>query len=506
MSDKIACKSCGFENLPTHKTCVTCGTPLPQESKAQKLFKKWISIFVKLPEKPEVSEFSGEVGSSFKTEKGDKYVVVKNIGSGSYGEVFLVEREKKKGGSPKLYALKMLRMWAINPRDRKKVEARFLQEYKVAKMATDVGSPYLVHALDKGYINGNPFFVMDYCEGGSLRDNIRKQYSEIEILDIASGILKGLLALHSQGIIHRDLKPENILFHDNQVKLTDFGIAGYLNSRLTETNVKGGIKFTLGTDAYIPPEQFDRANAFKALGSVTDVFAFGIVMFELITHGKFPYGNPPDLDEKDPDKYNQEFEIYCEKVRKNDWQLLQNLRGTLISNFWADLIEKCIEADNKKRISNIEEILTYLPSARHSTENIPKPTRSFIIGQKMVLRVMNGWQPDLTFNLSDMMTEKGFLTLGRHEEDEPTLNDISIVELEEPCYISRTQATIELGLKTGNWFIRDGQFRKVGSNFQWVTSRNGTFLNSVAVGEKGTLLKPGDIITLGDTTLRVELE
>ena len=468
------------------------------------MFKTWKNLIQKKVEPVIVSEFKGEIGSTLKTEKNEKLTVLKNIGSGSYGEVLLVEKDNNK----QKFAVKLLRMWNITAKERKNVENRFLQEYKVAKMAKDVGSPYLIHAIDKGYANGNPFFLMEYCAGGSLRDNIKNRFNEHEIEYIAISILQGLVALHGQGIIHRDLKPENILFDQDKVKLTDFGISGYLNSRMTKTNFDGSIKFTLGTDAYIPPEQFDRANAFKTMGSVTDIFAFGIVIFELITNGKFPYGTPPEFDEKNQEQYNQEFEAYCQRVRTNNWELLNTLRGSLIPNSWANIIEKCIVADYKKRCNSAEELLFEIGKNQDALGRSVKIEKQvmpdYLLGTKYLLRVMNGWQPDLVFNLTDMITSKGYLTIGRFDEDEPDLNDIGIVEVEDPYFISRTQATFEIGEKTGNWYLRDGQFRKIGSKLQWVASRNGTYLNSVSVDTKGVVIKAGDIVTIGDTTLRIE--
>jgi serine/threonine protein kinase len=503
MPELIKCPSCGFDNATTQKQCTKCKTILPQETLYQKLLKTWQNLTKKEVVAAVVSEFKGEVGSTLKTEKNEKLTVLKNIGSGSYGEVLLVEKEKNK----QKFAVKLLRMWNITPKERKNVENRFLQEYKVAKMAKDVGSPYLVHALDKGYANGNPFFLMEYCAGGSLRDNIKNWFTEVEIRNIAVSILKGLVALHGQGIIHRDLKPENILFDEDKVKLTDFGISGYLNSRMTKTNFDGSIKFTLGTDAYIPPEQFDRSNAFKTMGSVTDIFAFGIVMFEMITNGKFPYGPPPEFDEKNQEPYNQAFEAYCQRVRTDNWELLNTLRGNLVAGLWADIIKKCIVADYKKRSNSAEELLVEITQQRISGNLAVKEATAspdYLLGNKYLLRVMNGWQPDLVFNLTDMMTSKGYLTIGRFDEDEPELNDIGIIEIEDPYFISRTQATFEVGEKTGNWYIRDGQYRKIGSKPQWIASRNGTYLNSVSVDAKGVTIKAGDIITIGDTTLRIE--
>ena len=504
MAEQIQCPSCGFANAAKLKNCSRCDRLLPQETLYEKLLKTWKNFTKKEAVPVIVSEFRGEVGSVLKTEKDERLIVLKNIGSGSYGEVLLVENDNTK----RRYAAKVQRMWNIASKEQKKVENRFLQEYEVAKMAKDVGSPYLVHALSKGYANGNPFFLMEYCSGGSLRDNIRNRFSESETHHIAVSILKGLVALHRQGIIHRDLKPENILFEQGQVKLTDFGISGYLNSRMTKTNFDGSIKFTLGTDAYIPPEQFDRANAFKTMGSVTDIFAFGIVMFELMTNGKFPYGTPPDFDEKNQEKYNQEFEVYCQKVRSNDWELLNTLRGSLVPNFWANIIEKCIIADHKARCNNAEALLLEISQQQRVSDNSLQkesaPNPEYLLGNKYLLRVMNGWQPNLVFDLSDMMTEKGYLTIGRFDEDEPDLNDIGIIELEDPYFISRNQSTFEVVSKSGNWYIRDGQYRKIGSKFQWIASKNGTFINSVSIDSKGVIVKAGDIITIGDTTLRIE--
>jgi serine/threonine protein kinase len=506
----IECLACGFGNPAEHKLCVKCNKPLPHKTTYHKWIEKGLSLFYPEKKIEEVSECKVEKGSVFRTEKNDKYTVVQKIGNGSYGDVFLVEQENKNKTTNRKYAIKMLRLWAIAPRERKNVASRFRQEYELAKMAKDIGSSFLVHALGQGYMNGNPFFVMDYCAGGSLRENIQNSYSETEIRAIATEILNGLCALHSQGIVHRDLKPENILFDNapppnGQVKLVDFGIAGNLKSRMTKTNFDGSIDFTMGTDAYIPPEQFDRAKAFKVLGNVTDMFAFGIVLFELLSNGQFPYGIPPEYDEKNQEKYNIELEAYCQKVRKNEWIVLDNLRDGVISKTWADIIERCIDADSSKRTNNAETILNELNRDKTSTK-FKTNKAAFWTGNKYVLRVMNGWQPNLAFNLSDMMTDKGYLTIGRYDEDEPDFNAISITELNQPCYISRTQATIEVGLKTGIWYLRDGQYRKMGANYQWIDSRNGTFLNDNLVSTKGIAIKAGDIITMGDTTFRVEKE
>ena len=503
MIELIKCPSCGFDNPSNVKDCVKCLTLLPQETLYQKLVKTWKNLTKKKAIPIAVSEFKGAAGSTFKTEKNEKYTILKNIGSGSYGDVFLVEKERNKIK----YAVKLLRMWSIAPREREKVKTRFLQEYEVAKMAKDTDSPYLVHALDKGYANGNPFFLMEYCADGSLRDNIKNKFCESEIRHIAVSILKGLVALHKQGIVHRDLKPENILFNQKQVKLTDFGISGYLNNRGTLLNFDGSIKFTLGTDAYIPPEQFDKGKAYKAMGAVTDIFAFGIVIFELITNGKFPYGAPPEFDEKNQEKYNKEFEAYCQRVRTDNWELHNTFKGSIVSNFWANIIEKCIVANHNKRCNSAETLLAEISQQSFSGNFLLKQQSLSPISATnniCLLRVMNGWQPNFVFDLTYMMQPKGYLTIGRFDADEPNLNDIGIIETEDPYFISRTQATIEIGERTGHWYIRDGQYRKIGNKFQWIVSRNGTYLNSVSVDSQGVIIKPGDIIMIGDTTLRVE--
>lgn len=98
---------------------------------------------------------------------------------------------------------------------------------------------------------------MEYCSGGDLTPYLGSGSSKIPL--ICQQILIGLHALHTRGKVHRDLKPENVLFKSNGIAaLTDFGIAGDRNKRMTERNIFGKPNQIFGTYAYMPPEQVNR--------------------------------------------------------------------------------------------------------------------------------------------------------------------------------------------------------------------------------------------------------
>jgi ABC-type oligopeptide transport system substrate-binding subunit len=146
-----------------------------------------------------------------------------------------------------------------------------------AKAAARLNHPNVVSVYDAGETDGSPFIVMELVEGDSLHH--RRPENLDGILAIARQICAALKHAHSSGIIHRDLKPENVLLApDGTAKLTDFGLARSVASRLTS---EGTI---VGTVFYLAPEQ--------ALGqeidSRVDLYALGVMLYELTT-GRLPF-------------------------------------------------------------------------------------------------------------------------------------------------------------------------------------------------------------------------
>jgi eukaryotic-like serine/threonine-protein kinase len=152
-------------------------------------------------------------------------------------------------------------------------KARFLQE---ARVASSIRHENIIGVYDFGEEQGRPYIVMEFVEGETLRDAIRSGHlGDLQgRLNIALAIGRALDHIHSRKIIHRDLKPENIhIDSEGKARLMDFGIAKAEGVQLTRAG------FTLGTPYYMPPEQV----LGKPLTPQADVYAFGILLYELVT-------------------------------------------------------------------------------------------------------------------------------------------------------------------------------------------------------------------------------
>ena len=161
---------------------------------------------------------------------------------------------------------------------------RFVGE---ARSVAQLSHPNVVTVYDQGADGHILYLAMEYVPGRTLRDllNSRGRLSPHEALDIMAGVLGGLAAAHDAGIAHRDVKPENVLLNDSgAVKVADFGLARLL-AGVSQT--KSGM--IIGTAAYLAPEQV----AGGAADARTDVYAAGVMLFELLT-GRQPHtGDTP---------------------------------------------------------------------------------------------------------------------------------------------------------------------------------------------------------------------
>jgi len=221
------------------------------------------------------------------------YEILSQLGSGGMGEVWRA-RDLKLGRD---VAIKVLPQALADDADRL---ARFERE---AKTLAALNHPNIAHIHGLEDSTGVPALVMELVEGPTLADRIARGPLPLdEGLNIAQQIAGGLEAAHEQGIIHRDLKPANIKVRDDgTVKILDFGLAKALESRqpsgvavtqsptITTPAMITGIGVILGTAAYMSPEQAKGRPADHR----SDIFAFGCVLFEMLTGRRAFDGDDP---------------------------------------------------------------------------------------------------------------------------------------------------------------------------------------------------------------------
>lgn len=202
----------------------------------------------------------------------ERYEVIKSIGEGGMANVYLgydtiLDRN---------VAIKVLRGDLSND---EKFVRRFQRE---ALSASSLAHPNIVEMYDVGEDDGTYYIVMEYVDGKTLKQLLKKRgtLTLSEAIDIMSQLTDGMAHAHDSYIIHRDLKPQNIMIKDDgQIKITDFGIAMALNStQLTQTNS------VMGSVHYLPPEQASG----KGCTIKSDIYSMGIIFYELLS-GSLPF-------------------------------------------------------------------------------------------------------------------------------------------------------------------------------------------------------------------------
>jgi eukaryotic-like serine/threonine-protein kinase len=200
-----------------------------------------------------------------------RYRVVSTLGSGGMADVYLAE-DLKLGRKVALKVL--LRRYAG--------DAQFVERFRrEAQAAAQINHPNIVGIYDWGAIGETYYIVMEYVQGETLKDHIRRdgRMSPSQAAAVALGLLAAVDTAHRAGVIHRDIKSQNILLDPSgAVKVTDFGIAKAGDSQMTEA---GSI---LGTAQYLAPEQAKGL----AVDERSDLYSVGVVLYEMLT-GQVPF-------------------------------------------------------------------------------------------------------------------------------------------------------------------------------------------------------------------------
>lgn len=265
------------------------------------------------------------------------YVILKKLGDGSFGSVFLAQHTQTKLQR----AIKQI------PKSRIKRQDRLQNEVNIMRAADH---PNIVKLYEVREDRRNIYMIQEYCEGGELFDYIlsKGHLNEMEAVDLFRQILTAIRYLHSSNTCHRDLKPENILFAyegDNApLKLIDFGLA-----RMCE-NEYDLMSSQAGTPFYISPEILK-----GSYGKSTDLWSAGVILYIMLS------GYPPFYAEN-------EAEI-LRKVRKGKFSFT-GPEWRQVSENGKDLITKLLKANPDERLT-VEQAIEH-PWLVQNTTEIPQ--------------------------------------------------------------------------------------------------------------------------------------
>jgi serine/threonine-protein kinase len=200
----------------------------------------------------------------------EQYTLTKEIGRGGMSVVYLAKDLRH----DRSVAVKLVQPEITT----KSSAARFLREIQIT---AKLQHPHILPLLDSGANDGLLYYIMPHIEGESLRDRLSAgdRLPFEEAIGITQQIAAALQYAHDNGIIHRDVKPENILLSAGLAVLSDFGVA----SAIGDDENDAATRFTVGTPAYMAPEQAER----EKVDHRADEYSLACVLYEMLT------GSPP---------------------------------------------------------------------------------------------------------------------------------------------------------------------------------------------------------------------
>jgi serine/threonine protein kinase len=278
------------------------------------------------------------------------YRVVKKLGAGGMGEVFLAEDTRLE----RKIALKILPESLAQEAERMR---RFVRE---AKSVSALNHPNIITIHEIGEIDSTHFIATEYIEGETLHSKLKTQPFNLKTaLDVAVQVASALDAAHRAGIIHRDVKPENVMIRpDGVVKILDFGIAK-LAGEQSELNLDSEAAtavqasttpgMIIGTAAYMSPEQARG----KQIDARSDVFSFGVVLYEMLS-GKQPFEGENALD------------VIGSILHKEPAPLSQT--APQLPRELQHIVEKCLRKDRDERYQTAKDLLIDLIDIKQALE------------------------------------------------------------------------------------------------------------------------------------------
>jgi serine/threonine protein kinase len=279
------------------------------------------------------------------------YKILEKLGEGGMGVVYKAEDTKL----DRIVALKFL-PFHLTKSDTD--IARFLQE---AKAAAALNHPNVctIHEIhDEGE---NPFIVMEYVQGLTLREKIKNERFKIkDTIDYAIQIAEALKAAHSKGIVHRDIKSDNIMvMEDDRVKVMDFGLAKLKGSmKLTKSSS------TMGTLAYMAPEHLQG----QEVDARTDIFSFGVVLYEMLT-GQLPFKGEYDS-------------AMMYSILNDEPEPVQKYRSDLPSEL-LHVLNRALEKDPEERYQSVNDMLIDLKRLKRDTDRVSRKTPTEFPSEEM---------------------------------------------------------------------------------------------------------------------------
>jgi Tol biopolymer transport system component/predicted Ser/Thr protein kinase len=379
----------------------------------------------------------------------DRFQVVRKLGSGGMGEVYLAE-------DPRLgrkVALKLLPQGLLADPE---IRRRFSQE---ARAISALNHPQIVTIYDVGSAGDRDFIAMEFVDGQTLRELLVSGPLEVRRgLDLVAQAATGLAAAHENGIVHRDVKPENLMVTRNgHVKVMDFGLAKLVEKQTAPLLASGlatvsdsakpqvgtGTGVILGTVSYMSPEQAQGS----PVDHRTDVFSLGLVLYECLT-GSRPFSGKSAVDTL--------------HAIINDEPVSVTERNPKVPPQAAEILAKALAKDPAERYQHVADLALDLKRARQAAESgisrpaippaaaaapKPRPLPRVLAGLAVAALVAGAWYlgrsgarpegPSLAgVTLTQLTSEPGY-------EGEPTFSP----DGETIAYVSDRTGNFEIFLK-----------------------------------------------------------